>query len=565
MRNRLPKKRVLDLHTEYLASNISLKALGEKYGLTYRILVANFKAESLEVKASNSTSTITEARAVVLHQRYLSGESRIDLAKEAGVSESCLFRTFLRYHLSAKPDSDVKRDRVTAIKKSNFEKYGEEFYAQTEEARQNQSEKSKTLDWDLITQKRKDTNQKRYGVDNPSQRDDIKEKKQTTLMANYGVHAPIQAESIKNKIRNTKMKLRLEKLLPRLSELGYELLDEYIGNRVYDDDRNHVEWRKYNIRHSVCGHTFQDDLFELPRCRHCYPLHESLAQTHFLDYIKSLVPAEKVIKGDKSSIKNPRTGYPLELDILLPDRGIAFEYNGVYYHSLDVKEKEYHALKTSLCLEAGIRLYHIWEFDSIPIVESRIANILGLSTAVGARLFEFVEIDYLEARTFLDLNHLHGGCACSHAFGLRRKSDGRLQAVLTLRPSGSYLEIARFCTELNTSIQGGFKKILKHLPVDVDLITYADRDWTPDSTSSVYAKAGFDYLGDTGCSLRYANLSKGTIHSRVTFQKYKLEAMFPKTWDKDLTGREILRANNIVPIYNSGNHKFILRIKKGQA
>jgi hypothetical protein len=503
MRNRLPKKRILDLHTEYVASNISLKALGEKYGLTYRVLVANFKAEGLEVKVNNSTPRLTKDLAASLHQRYLEGESRIALAQEARVSESCLFRTFRRYKFSAKPDEDIKRDRVEAIKNSNFEKYGEEFYAQTDEARQKQSEKSKTLDWDLITQKRKDTNQTRYGVDNPSQRDDIKEKKQTTLMANYGVHAPIQAKNIKNKIRNTKMKLRLEKLLPRLAELGYELLDEYIGNRVYDEDRTHVEWRKYNIRHSVCGHTFQDDLFELPRCRHCYPLHDSLAQTHFLDYIKSL--------------------------------------------------------------EAGIRLYHIWEFDSIPIVESRIANILGLSTTLGARLFEFVEIDYLDARTFLDLNHLHGGCACSHAFGLKRRSDGRLQAVLTLRPAGSYLEIARFCTELNTGIQGGFQKILKHLPVDVDLISYADRDWTPDPTSSVYAKAGFDYLGDTGCSLRYADLSKRTVHSRVTFQKYKLEARFPDTWDKSLTGREILRMNNIVPIYNSGNHKFILRIKKGQA
>ena len=51
----------------------------------------------------------------------------------------------------------------------------------------------------------------------------------------------------------------------------------------------------------------------------------------------------------------------LELDIYLPEKRLAFEYNGNYYH--DKKPKGYHRNKTKMCAEAGVELYHVWESD----------------------------------------------------------------------------------------------------------------------------------------------------------------------------------------------------------
>ena len=51
----------------------------------------------------------------------------------------------------------------------------------------------------------------------------------------------------------------------------------------------------------------------------------------------------------------------LELDIYLPEKNLAFEYNGNYWH--DKKPKGYHRNKTKMCAEAGVELYHVWESD----------------------------------------------------------------------------------------------------------------------------------------------------------------------------------------------------------
>ena len=81
--------------------------------------------------------------------------------------------------------------------------------------------------------------------------------------------------------------------------------------------------------------------------------------------------AEDILRQDISTIykgtiiSNTRKIIkPLELDLYLPDLKIAVEYNGTYWHSKNVgKDKEYHLNKSILCREKGIRLIHIYEFE----------------------------------------------------------------------------------------------------------------------------------------------------------------------------------------------------------
>ena len=62
-------------------------------------------------------------------------------------------------------------------------------------------------------------------------------------------------------------------------------------------------------------------------------------------------------------IRSPETGSLLELDIVgyIDERPvIAIEYNGIRWHGENGNsDREY--LKTCLCSEIGIPLYHIWE------------------------------------------------------------------------------------------------------------------------------------------------------------------------------------------------------------
>lgn len=55
---------------------------------------------------------------------------------------------------------------------------------------------------------------------------------------------------------------------------------------------------------------------------------------------------------------------PLELDIVLPNERIAFEFNGIFWHSEQAgKQKGYHQRKTEMAVAAGFRLFHVYESD----------------------------------------------------------------------------------------------------------------------------------------------------------------------------------------------------------
>ena len=50
-----------------------------------------------------------------------------------------------------------------------------------------------------------------------------------------------------------------------------------------------------------------------------------------------------------------------ELDIYIPDRKVAIEYNGLYWHSIENgKDKEYHISKSIECEQLGIHLIHVF-------------------------------------------------------------------------------------------------------------------------------------------------------------------------------------------------------------
>lgn len=78
------------------------------------------------------------------------------------------------------------------------------------------------------------------------------------------------------------------------------------------------------------------------------------------DYISTFYSGE-VIKHNREIIS------PLELDLYYPEKKIAIEFNGDYWHSEKFKDKDYHYNKFKLCLDHEIILVSIFEsaWDSI--------------------------------------------------------------------------------------------------------------------------------------------------------------------------------------------------------
>jgi hypothetical protein len=257
----------------------------------------------------------------------------------------------------------------------------------------------------------------------------------------------------------------------------------------------------------------------------------------------------------------------IELDIYLPDRGIAFECNGNYWHSALYMDKDYHKRKTDLCLENWVKLYHLWEGSeekTLNIIKAK----LGLLPKIWARKCKVVRVSHEESRAFFEKNHTHGYSMEFATYGLKHK--GELVSALAFRRSGEGVENARFTFD-GCTVVGGFTKLLTAFLRDYEgkfkeVISFCDRDLTPDYHDSVYFKNGFEFLGDSGLSLKYWSRKKQPFHegvfegntrySRQTFQKHKLKDMFPDVYDPSLTEAEILEKKQIYQIWNSGNWKF---------
>lgn len=238
------------------------------------------------------------------------------------------------------------------------------------------------------------------------------------------------------------------------------------------------------------------------RCYACDPA-GSAAQAEIAAFIEKFVSTQKNVRN---VIKGTHRG--AELDIYVPSRSLAIEYNGLYWHSNIYKADNYHQNKSDKCKEVGITLVHIFQdewFQKRHIVESIIKHRLGQTTTrVGARQCELVTVSPADKKLFFELNHIDGDAASMITLGL--KHDGEIVMALSLRKPfhkkhSSSLEVARVCSKINTCVMGGLAKLSKCALAEAasrgysGLISYIDT--RHGSYGESWSKAGWTRIGET--------------------------------------------------------------------
>ena len=257
----------------------------------------------------------------------------------------------------------------------------------------------------------------------------------------------------------------------------------------------------------------------------------------------------------------------IDIDIILPDKKIAFEYNGLYWHSEFVKPKSHHRDKKVALSKLGYNLIHIWEDDwnnelKRKIIKNRILSILGNNIKIYARDCKIREINAKEAKEFIIRNHLMGYAGSSIKIGLFKNEE--LVSVSTfglarnsIGKKGGY-ELLRNCSKGGYTVIGGFSKMLKYFVQNYsdNIFSYADTDWT-DLNNSVYGNNGFTLVYHTNPS--YFWVVEGKRKHRVMFQKHKL---IKKGAAPNLSESEIMHNEGFYRVYDSGNLKYEYNKKK---
>lgn len=254
-----------------------------------------------------------------------------------------------------------------------------------------------------------------------------------------------------------------------------------------------------------------------------------------------------------------------ELDIYIPSKRIAIEFNGDYWHSEECKAPTYHQNKTIECSKLGIHLIHIFEYEWVnkrkrEIISELLFNKLGYGTIIYARDCKIEKYvgNNRELQEFIQENHLQGKANHEIAYVLRYNSD-IVGAITFGKPRYNRdfeYELIRLVFKRGYRILGGARRLFSHFVSEYkpnSILSYCD---ISKFNGGVYRQLGFETSIDNITKPNYIwiNLDDNDIKSRYSVQKHKLLAAGLGVYGD--TESEIMRNLGYVRIYDCGNLRF---------
>lgn len=178
-------------------------------------------------------------------------------------------------------------------------------------------------------------------------------------------------------------------------------------------------------------------------------------------------------------------------DIYVPEKRLVIEVDGLFPHR---EERWRNQEKALFFIEQGVDhlIFNEYELrEKRKIVESILINRLGKTEVkVWARETKVVELDYKEAKEFLEENHLHGvGEPASAYLGLEWK--GSLVFVMGMkRRKEGWWELYRMASARNTLVVGGASKVFSRF-LDTGIRMVYSYSYLSLGKGEVYRRLGF--------------------------------------------------------------------------
>lgn len=379
-----------------------------------------------------------------------------------------------------------------------MEKYGVKNVMHLDSVKKTHNDAVNSVDFIEADRKRKITVKDKYGVEYVQQNKEINKKTSETVEKIYGEKyvfltkenrdKSILASSTEDSKLFRKYNLKI-KYSNELKKIGLNLIDYDGYNYFIKCEKEHV----YEITDTLL---YTRNKFNKNVCTICNPISScSESQKELLSFIKSLYYGE-IINNIRSIIE------PYEIDIYLPEIKLAFEFNGVYWHSDKFKDDKYHITKYKMCKKLGIDLINIWEDDWVnnkELIKELVKKKLGItpSNKIYARKCFIKNISIEEEKDFLTNYHLQGYTPSSYKYGLYYNND--LVSILTfskryIKKDSDYdIELLRYAIKTDYAIVGGIEKLFKHFLNNTDfkiIKTYSEPSYF---NGNVYSKLGFEY------------------------------------------------------------------------
>lgn len=375
--------------------------------------------------------------------------------------------------------------------------------------------------------------------------DAANDKRRNTMLEKYGVEYNTQRAELKEHFSN----------INRRRDISIEAY-EHLNNKEWLYDQ-YVTLNKTSIDIGKILGVYYGTVLEYCR-RHeieinlSYGINTSKGENELSSFIRENID---IITNTRDIIT------PFELDIYIPSRKVAIEYNGLYWHSNT--DKNYHKIKREMCYKNGIRLIQITDYEwynSQNKIKNIINSAIGNNDRIYARKCVIDMVCKEDENKFLQEYHIQGYVKSDYCIGLY--FDGALVSILSLgKPrfnSKFDIEVLRYCTKFGVNIIGGLGKIIKWIDNNLKydtIISYVDLD---KFDGAGFIQCGFE-LHDITNTYYWTNGNYPI--SRFKTQKKNLHKMLGDLYDEKLSESENMINCGYRKYETSGNALLVKWIK----
>ena len=410
----------------------------------------------------------------------------------------------------------------------------------------------------------KQTLNEKYGVNNPRNCEHYLDKRSEHDLEKYGVPYYTNREKAKNtmlnKIDNNGLNGYEQNVIKTRKNFNKKLgVNQHMLMHLnHKEDINSISFKKLFI---------SDGRFDIEKCCDYFNAKKSWVyikkkQFNILEPTKQkqkLLQFEvykflKNIYKNDILFNNRKIIPPLELDIYIPKKKLAIEFNGIYWHSINIgMNKNYHQKKSKLCQEKGIRLIHIYEDEwndkykkeIIKDIIKHALNISMLEDKIYARKCIIKEIENKQYNDFCNKYHIQGTKGAQVKLGLFYNNElVQIASFSKSRYDKHYeWEWIRGCPASNNNVIGGTSKLFKYFIRKYNaksVLCYADFN---KFDGKGYKECGFKLDKITAPDKFYYDIENNIRISRnpKKYREYK----------------EKVRKNEFLLLYGAGNLKFV--------
>jgi hypothetical protein len=355
-----------------------------------------------------------------------------------------------------------------------------------------------------IIQQTKETNLERYGHSCSLHSKDASEKTKQTMLQRFGVENYFQNKENQHAINEQRLQT-LGYKNAKQSHLSKETLTILQNKELFTEVAKGKSYERVADLLKTSANTVATYATKYQICDQMKLGYGSAKQDELYDWLTSL--EEMVITNSRKII------HPLELDIYLPNRHLAIEFNGIFHHTEKSGKKipSYHRIKYEKTLEKGIKLIQVCSTDyrhNKPIVENIILKNLGKLVELDFNII-VQKIDIKTANFFLSETHLTPSLLTDEhiCFGFIHENK-LIQLMVFNETYPTEYAITHFATKLGISYSLGKEMLLNTFKEEFSPTKITHHSNLSYFTGKSFTNLGFTKIFETAPNFQYTNYKK---------------------------------------------------------